>query len=352
MPQNSYTETPKRFLLVRTDRVGDTILTLPAVTALRKKYPQAFISFLAQPYTVPLIEQYEGIDLLLTYEPEGRHRGWQGVLKLGNQLGNLNFDVVLLFYPRPELAFALWLAKIPLRIGTGFRWYSFLLNKRIYEHRKDCRKHESEYNLSLLVSLLPDQIKQPEYKFKKWTPESWWAEFSRELNSPKYVIVHPGSGDSAPNLNAEQYILIIRLLLENTSWTVLLTGISEEENLVNELAAGFPEERVKKAAGRFSLAELFSVIRNSSLLVTSSTGPLHLANAAGTALLGFFCPAKPHTPDRWGPHDQQQWVVTPKLDGAEICQLKKCPYGGCLQKLTDLEITEVLCNQRLKELQT
>ena len=66
MPQNSYTETPKRFLLVRTDRVGDTILTLPAVTALRKNYPQAFISFLAKPYNVPLIEQYEGIDLLLT----------------------------------------------------------------------------------------------------------------------------------------------------------------------------------------------------------------------------------------------------------------------------------------------
>ena len=88
------------------------------------------------------------------------------------------------------------------------------------------------------------------------------------------------------------------------------------------------------------------------VLVATSTGPLHLANAAGTPLLGFFCPTKPHTPDRWGPYNQQQWVVTPKLDGAENCQLKKCPYGGCLQKLTDLEITEVLCNQRLKELQT
>ena len=97
MPQNPYTETPKRFLLVRTDRLGDTILTLPAVTALRKKYPRAFISFLARPYTAPLIEQYEGIDLLLAYEPEGLHRGWQGVLKLCNQLRNLNFDVVLMF---------------------------------------------------------------------------------------------------------------------------------------------------------------------------------------------------------------------------------------------------------------
>ena len=350
MPQNYYNETPKRFLLVRTDRLGDTILTLPAVTALRKKYPDAFISFLTQSYTAPLIEQYEGIDLLLTYEPEGRHRGWNGVLKLGNQLGNLNFDVVLLFYPRTKLAFALWLAKIPLRVGTGFRWYSFLMNKRIYEHRKDCRKHESEYNLSLLDSLLSDQAKQPEYIFKKWSPESWWEEFSNELNCDDYAIVHPGSGNSAPNLNATQYILIIRLLLENTSWTILLTGVSEEEKLVSEIAAGFPEKRVKKAAGRFSLSQFFSVIRKSSLLVTSSTGPLHLANAAGTPLLGFFCPAKPHTPDRWGPYDQQKWVVTPKLEGPETCKLKKCHYGGCLQKLTELEITEVLCNQRLKKL--
>jgi len=112
--------------------------------------------------------------------------------------------------------------------------------------------------------------------------------------------LHSGSGASAPNLNEEQYKLIIRLLLEKTDWTVLLTGVSGEENVVNTLAADFPEERVKKTVGRFSLAELFTVIRNASLLITSSTEPLHLANAAGTPLLGFFCPAKPHTPTRWG----------------------------------------------------
>ena len=139
MSTNPSSDSRKRFLLIRTDRVGDTILTFPAVTALRDHYPEAFISFLAQPYTVPLFEQYTGIDLLLSYEPEGRHRGWKGVLKLSHQLRELNFDAAILFYPRPELAFALLKAKIPLRIGTGYRWYSFLLNKRIYEHRKDCQ---------------------------------------------------------------------------------------------------------------------------------------------------------------------------------------------------------------------
>jgi ADP-heptose:LPS heptosyltransferase len=115
-------------------------------------------------------------------------------------------------------------------------------------------------------------------------------------------------------LNKAQYRLIIRLLLEKTVWTILSTGASGEEKLVHELAEDFPHERVKEMVGRFSLAEFFPVIRNSSLLITSSTGPLHLANAVGIPLLGFFCSAKPHTPKRWGPYDQQKWVVTPKLD--------------------------------------
>ena len=74
--------------------------------------------------------------------------------------------------------------------------------------------------------------------------------------------------------------------------------------------------------GRFSLAEFFPVIRNSSLRITSSTCPLHIANAVRVPLLGFFCPVKPSTPKRWGPYDPQKWVVTPKLDRTEICEFK------------------------------
>ena len=345
-PANSF----KRFLLIRTDRIGDTVLTLPAVTALRSQYQDAFIAFLTQPYTAPLIEQYVGIDISLNYEPQGRHKGWQGLSKLSHELRELKFDAALLFYPSAKLAFAIAKSGIPVRIGTGFRWYSFLLTERIFEHRKDCQKHEAEYNLSLLDSLISDKNIHPQYEFKEWIPGSWWEDFSTLLNSKDYVIVHPGYGASAPNLNNEQYKLIIRLLLEKTDWTVLLTGIAREEHLVHEIAVDFPQERVKSVVGRFSLAEFFSVIRKASLLISSSTGPLHMANASNTPVLGFFCPAKPHTPDRWGPYNQKQWAVTPELDWPVVCKLKYCPHGGCLQQLSDLEITEALCTQRLNNL--
>ena len=340
----------KRLLLIRTDRIGDTVLTLPSVSAIRKKYPKAFIVFLAQPYTAPLIEKYSGIDLLLIYEPEGRHKGFSGIMKLSRELEKFKFDTAILFYPRPELAFAIFKAKISNRIGSGYRWYSFLLNKRIFEHRKECLKHEAEYNLSLLGPVINGDSPKLYNEFKEWTPESWWVSFHEELNFNEYIIVHSSNGVSAPNLSQIQYRLIIKLLLEKTPFTILLTGTIGDEILVNELVEGFPKDRVKNMVGRFSLEKFFSIIRNSTLLITTSTGPLHLANSVGIPILGFFCPAKPHTPKRWGPYHQQEWVVTPKLQSPASCEFKKCPHGGCLKYISETEITEVLCKKRLKNL--
>ena len=75
---------PSRILLVRTDRIGDTLLTLPAVTALRQTFPDAFIAFLCQPYTEPMVRRINGLDQVLTYENEGKHEGFQGLELLRN----------------------------------------------------------------------------------------------------------------------------------------------------------------------------------------------------------------------------------------------------------------------------
>tara|TARA_Y100001970_G_C14251975_1_gene872504 strand:- start:817 stop:1887 length:1071 start_codon:yes stop_codon:yes gene_type:complete len=350
MSQNSFKNSSLRFLLIRTDRIGDTILTLPSVTAIRKEYPKAFIAFLSKPYTLPLIKQYSGIDLFLTYDPEGRHKGFRGIVKLIQELKELKFQTAVLFYPKVELAFAIRMAKIHVRIGTRYRWYSFLFTNHVYEHRKECKKHESEYNLGLIENLISGEKITPEYEFKPWIRTKAWEEFHKEIKFNDYAIVHPGSGNSAPNLTKKQYELIVDILVNKTDWIILLTGISKEIKLVNELAKNFSNERIIAKAGSFSLSDFFSIVRNASLLVTSSTGPLHMANSSNTPVLSFFCPAKPHTPTRWGPYDQQNWAITPNLSYPEICNLKKCPHGGCLQKLSESEIREVLSKKRLKNL--
>ena len=331
----------QRILLIRTDRIGDTVLTLPAATALKDALPETQITFLARGYAEPLVRQYQDVDEVLIYEPEGRHRGWSGYRVLAKELSEGAYDAALLFLPRPELALALKWAGIPVRIGSGFRWYSFLLTHTIKEHRKACKKHEADYNHSLLRPLLGESLPPVKFAFRPF-------QASSDPES-EYAILHPGSGQSAPNLSVEQYRELAQMLLTQTPWNIRITGSTEETELTQQLASGFPENRVQSIAGQHDLGSLFECIARAQLLITSSTGPLHLANAVNTPTLSFFCPARPHTPKRWGPYHQQEWVVAPDLAGFDWCQQSRCPYGGCLGELSGKEIREAL-ERRLRGL--
>ena len=105
---------PSRILLVRTDRIGDTLLTLPAVTALRQTFPDAFIAFLCQPYTEPMVRRINGLDQVLTYENEGKHHGFQGLELLSKELRSYQFDFSVVFFPSCFIdlgAFEVWNSK-------------------------------------------------------------------------------------------------------------------------------------------------------------------------------------------------------------------------------------------------
>ena len=94
---------PSRILLVRTDRIGDTLLTFPAVYALRQTFPDAFIAFLCQPYTEPMVRRINGLDQVLTYQKEGKHQGFQGLELLSKELRSYQFDFSVVFSPRASL---------------------------------------------------------------------------------------------------------------------------------------------------------------------------------------------------------------------------------------------------------
>lgn len=340
----------ERILLIRTDRIGDVVLTLPAVSAIHHRFPRTFIAFLAGSDTVPLVENHAHIDQILTYDPKGPHRGLSGHLQLARELKSLHFDTAILFHPRLELSTALAWAGIPKRIGTGYRWYSFLFTHRIREHRRQCRRHEADYNMGLLAPLIPSPP-TPRFHFRLRPNLLQWREATlRNLRTgPDYSILHPGSGGSAANLTVDQYRAILRFLLRETVWPVFLTGTSSERRLAERVAEGTPEGRVLNMAGRFSLDELMVLLRGARLLVTTSTGPLHIANALNTPVLAFFCPALPQTPRRWGPYNQQEWVVVPESETPPRCRISRCPLGGCLQSVSERQIVQRLA-ERLETL--
>ncbi len=332
----------QRILLIRTDRIGDVVLTAPMASILKREYPQAEIVFMARRYTAAILEYHRDIDHVLVYDPEGKHRGWKGHLALAGELQSWHFDIAFLFYPTFPLAWSLFQAGIPRRVAMGFRWYAPLfINWKVYEHRKHSIKHELEYNLGLLEKFVEHRPGEIAFHFQ--IPRSmatWREEFLQRLGiGGDYAILHPGNGGSAPNLSVKQYQHLLRELLDKTTMVVFLTGSPEEKILGDQILTGIDTMRVYDLIGKLSLKELIACIAGARLFLSSSTGPLHIANAFGIPVLAFYCPAVSCSPRRWGPYHQMNWVLTPDVSPCKLCQPARCPHGNCLEKIPSSLLT-------------
>ena len=336
----------RKILLIRTDRIGDTLLTLPVVKPIKEKWPHCKIDFLARGYTHPILENVKEINQILNYDPEGVHRGIRGHKLLATEIRQQDYETAILFYPRLGLTFALWRAGVHRRIGTSHRWYSFLLTDRVHQSRRECLKHEVEYNLDLLKPLiqdLPSEIPQFRLAISEKTKLELQGILTANDILGKYFVVHPGNGDSAPNLSRDQY----RTLIQQISLSgirVVLTGVNSEKEYNESLKSDFSTNNITDLTGTLNLEQMIALLSEACGLITTSTGPAHIASAVGTPVAAFYCPAIPHTPDRWGPLENLERVTTPKLTNSH-CQMKQCPHGthGCLATcLQDVQISQAL----------
>jgi len=318
-----------RILVSRTDRIGDLVLSLPVVRSLNNMYPHARIELLIQKYTAPVVRQHEGIADLLLWDPQSGNRG------LVSALTARKYDVVISLYPRSNLARAFAWAKIPIRIGSGRRWYSFFYTHRVHISRRDSGRHEKDLNLDLLTplgikpdySLIPKLMVNPNADF----PLPDFLE--RFINGPRpnpLVVVHPGDGGSALNWPIKRYSELARLLAEKKN-TVVITGLAEErERHLAEFANTVGEENI--LSGRTELSQLMRVLAGADLFVGGSTGPLHLAAALQVPVVGLYGPIRTTTPDRWGPCGTDHRVFVPNVPICD-CKVDSCRLGNCVDRI-------------------
>lgn len=340
-------------LIIRTDRIGDVVLTTPAIKLLHDHYPSARISFLTREYAAPLLHHHKFLDEVILYQPDTIHRGFRGHLLLGKTLKKKSFDLAFMMHPKAGLALSLWMAEIPFRIGTGFRWYSFLFNKKIYEHRKYGLKHELEYNLALLNGFVPSLPAQDKIEFSFRVDERLeklkQQALPEEQIPGRYMIVHPGSGESAPRLPAEMFSRIVSYLTQMTDLSIILVGDTSEEPLLEMVKSGAENAKGLKVVCNWDLETYMAVISGSSLFISNSTGPLHIARAFDIPIVAFYCPAIPCSPNRWGPYNRLDSVIVPDVEPCKTCNPQKCPHGNCLKKIPWRKI-ESLLDLRIRQI--
>jgi len=316
----------RRILLSRTDRLGDVILSTPVATALKKRFPALEVFFLARRYTADILEMHPHVDgIICLDEPSAG--------ALASRLKKGGFDAVVALFPRPQLAWSFLQAGIPLRVGTGYRWYSFLYNRRVYQHRKHAQRHEAEYNLQLLEPL---GLAGATVEFHYRPDPAVELEVTRLLAAQEvedgFVVLHPGSGGSAREWPAENFAALARALVAVPQRQVVLTGHASERELtqrIQQLAA----KKLINLAGSLTLKQLAGVIARAAVFVSNSTGPLHLARLVGTPLVAFYPPITACRPERWGPYGCRADVLMAQQEECFRCRNARVRVCPCMQAI-------------------
>ena len=324
---------PKNILIVRTDRIGDVVLSLPLAGLIKKHYPECKVSFLLRNYTKELADGHPHIDeVLILTEKNGK-------IPVGSNVSLLmekSFDSCIVVYPTLITAFIVFLSGIKTRVGSGYRWYSFLFNRRVYEHRKYAEKHELEFNVNLLKmfgineTVTPENVKF-DIKINSASLESVkkTLKFSGVDLTKKLIIAHPGSGGSAIDLPIIMFSKIVSSLNNFTLATVVITG-SEKEKEICDIVSG--DSNVINLAGKFKLSEIVALISCCSVFISNSTGPIHIAAALGIFTIGFYPKILACSQERWGPYTPNKVVFLPEIE-CEDCTREQCEQLHCMNSI-------------------
>jgi len=333
---------PKNILIVRTDRIGDVVLSLPLASIIKKHFPDCKVSFLLREYTKPLAENNPNIDEVITLREIG---GKPSIAKNVHLLKD-RFDVCIVAYPTYPLALILFLSNIKTRIGTGYRWYSFLFNKKNYEHRKYGEYHELEYNVHLLKQLgIEEEVTEENVSYKIIPSVQTEENVKEDLRNlginfiRQIIIVHPGSGGSALDLPISKMKEIVNILTKEDV-EIVITGTTEEKELCQSLVVN---KSILNLAGRYNLGELMALINQSEIMIANSTGPIHIAAALGKNVIGFYPKFTAASSKRWGPYTKKKNVFTPTIDCSN-CTRNQCEELNCMDSINIKDVVSSVKN--------
>ena len=322
---------PKNILIVRTDRIGDLVLTLPLAGLIKKQYPDCKVSFLVRDYTKNIVSNHPHIDEVLVLKEDNGNVSLSDNINLIKQR---NFDNCIVVYPRFQISLIIFLSGIKNRIGTGYRWYSFLFNKKVYEHRKNAERHELEYNLNLLEKLgIKNSVAESSVGYDLKVDESSLKDVTKILVDEKLdlqkplIIVHPGSGGSSVDLPINKFAELVSKL--DDDYQIILTGSKNEIKLCEKIKS---PGKVKNMAGRFNLDELTALISKSVMFISNSTGPIHIAAALGKYTVGFYPKIVSCSKERWGPYTNRKIVYEPQID-CKNCTREQCEKLNCMDSI-------------------
>ncbi len=335
----------QNILIVRTDRIGDLILTTPAIAALRKGYPRARFSLLVAPKTRCLIEDHPGLDEVWVDDRQGKHRGLRGFFRLAGELKKRHFDLAVIYHTKKRTNSLCLLAGIPYRLGYRNNKLGFLLTDGLKDERHWGRRHEVEYCLDVL-KVLGIQTQESALFISRQAESERWAEEwlqAQPVSDPrKLIAVHPGASCPTKMWPAQRFADLLRRLSQKDQYHFLLIGDKDLRKVSIEIKR-LAQIPIGDMTGQTSLSQLVSLMSRCRMLISNDSGPVHIANALMVPVVSIFTRNQPGiNPERWRPWQEPAKIVCAHYEGPVDLRKGRLLDSAFLEKISTEEVLQAV----------
>ncbi len=335
-----------KILIIKLSAIGDVVQTLPALEALKKTYPDSEITWVVEEAAAGILEGHPLINRLLVSRRKVWHRmlgnpftvarGFGNIIRFIRELRSTRYDIAIDFQGLFKSGIVIGLARAVRKIGFGrTREYSYLfLNERLPAY--DIEKHALERYLDVA-----------RYLGAQDPSSTCTLPIGRELAVVKQrlervrapgrplVVVNPAARWKTKLWLERNFAELADRLAAEKKAVVIFTGSPDDRAVIDRILS-MMREKALNWAGETTLKELAALASVSELFITTDTGPMHLAAAAGARVVALFGPTAPW---RTGPYGASHIIVRTGID-CSPCFQRKC--GRDIRCMAGITVDDVM----------
>ena len=267
-------------LITRHDKIGDFLVSLPLFQAIKEQYPTTKLTALVSKINFDFAKSLDFIDDVILYDKNDLNKTLQDIK-------SKKFDVSISCFIDTSLATLLFKSRIKKRVAPATKIAQIFFNIRVKQRRSKVEKTEWQYNLDLAKAIFPD-IK---LDFKR-------PLLNLDVKKEKRVIFHAGFGGSSDgNLSLDDYLNLAKSIKDSEYEVVFSFGPDDEKSKEYIESKLYFKATIYNSKG--TLLDFTKYIASSTLFVSTSTGPMHLAGATNSKTLSFFGDSLFASSKRW-----------------------------------------------------
>ncbi len=348
---------PERILIVKLSAIGDVIQTLPMVEALKEYYPQALMDWVVEEEASDVLVGHPALNRVIV----SRRKSWpkqffqkgerwatiHEIQKFIRDLRYHRYDWIIDNHGIFKSGLLVLLSRGRRKIGYQARpgiadEGSYLFTNERYP-ALDIEKHALERYLDLVRQLgVPSKKGTFHYPVSAALRQKGEEILQKGglFEGPR-VVIHPLAKWATKNWPRKNFTQLADLLIQK-GVSVIFTGSKEDQGIVEEIATQMESSpKMLNLSGQTSLKELAAVFSLADAILTTDTGPMHLAAAVGAPLIVLFGPTAPW---RTGPYGDNHVVLRKNLD-CSPCFRKQCATADCMNSITVEEVMKAVENR-------